>query len=211
MNVLYTRVSTKSQTNDRQIKEGFDLVLPDVISGSVPLKERPYGKKLIDLIENGRVETITVHAIDRLGRNLQEILANIEYFNSRLVCLVSEREGIRTLNADKTPNAVAKLLVAVLGSIAEMERERILERAQEGRDKGKKLGNFLGRKEGSKESPETFMAKEINQKILRLLKRGHTLRMTALKLEVSTNLVIKVRNMNQVEIDLACAKKNNPS
>jgi DNA invertase Pin-like site-specific DNA recombinase len=201
----------KAQTNDRQIKEGFDLVLADVISGSIPLKERPYGKKLIDLIEKGRVETITVHAIDRLGRNLQEILANIEYFNSRLVCLVSEREGIRTLNADKSPNAVAKLLVAVLGSIAEMERERILERAQEGRDKGKKLGNFLGRKEGSKESPETFMAKEINQKILRLLKRGHTLRMTALKLEVSTNLVIKVRNMNQIEIDLACAKKNNPS
>ena len=211
MNVLYTRISTKGQTNDRQIKEGFDLILPDVISGSVPLKERPYGKKLIELIENGRVETITVHAIDRLGRNLQEILANIEYFNSRLVCLVSEREGIRTLNADKSPNAVAKLLVAVLGSIAEMERERILERAQEGRDKGKKIGSFLGRKEGSKESPEKFMSKEVNQKILRLLKRGHTIRTTALKLEVSTNLVIKVRNMNQIEIDLACAKKNNPS
>lgn len=211
MNVLYTRISTKSQTNDRQIKEGFDLILADVISGSVPLKERPYGKKLIDLVEKGRVETITVHAIDRLGRNLQEILANIEYFNSRLVCLVSEREGIRTLNTDKSPNAVAKLLVAVLGSIAEMERERILERAQEGRDKGKKIGSFLGRKEGSKESPETFMAKEVNQKILRLLKRGYTIRMTALKLKVSTNLVIKVRNMNQIEIDLACAKKNNPS
>jgi DNA invertase Pin-like site-specific DNA recombinase len=211
MNVLYTRVSTKVQNNDRQIKEGFDLVLADVISGSIPLKERPYGKKLIDLIENGRVETITVHAIDRLGRNLQEILSNIEFFNSRLVCLISEREGIRTLNADKTPNAVAKLLVAVLGSIAEMERERILERAQEGRDKGKKIGSFLGRKEGSEESTEKFMAKEVNQKILRLLKRGGTIRMTALKLKVSTNLVIKVRNKNQIEIDLACAKKNNPS
>jgi DNA invertase Pin-like site-specific DNA recombinase len=196
MKILYIRISTIGQNIDRQQKEGFDVVLVDSISGSTPLKERPEGKKLLHLVASGDVESISIHSIDRLGRNVGEIINNIEYFTSMGVCVISEKEGVKTLNADGSVNPIAKLIISVLGSIAEFELQRIKERTREGIDKAKKKGDvYLGRSVGSSESMEVFFSKAKNQKILKTLNAGYSLRQTALLCKSSLSLVVKVRDL----------------
>ena len=195
MKILYARVSSDGQNSDRQIKEGFDVVLIDSISGSTPLEKRPEGKKLLRLVASGDVESISIHSIDRLGRNVGEIISNIEYFTSVGVCVVSEKEGVKTLNEDGSVNPIAKLIISVLGSIAEFELQRIKERTREGIDKAKAKGVYLGRSVGSSESVEVFWNKAKNQKILKTLNAGYSLRQTALLCKSSLSLVVKVRNL----------------
>jgi DNA invertase Pin-like site-specific DNA recombinase len=195
MKILYIRISTIGQNIDRQQKEGFDVVLVDSISGSTPLKERPEGKKLLNLVASGDVESISIHSIDRLGRNVGEMINNIEHFTSMGVCVISEKEGIKTLNDDGSVNPIAKLLISVLGSIAEFELQRIKERTREGIEKAKAKGTYKGRSVGSNEKPETFWNKAKNQKILKTLNAGYSLRQSALLCKCSTTLVVKVRDL----------------
>lgn len=192
MNVLYVRVSSIGQNNERQIKEGFDLVFSDVISGTVKLNERPEGKKLIKLVNEGKVKSVTVHSIDRLGRNLMEILSNIEFFTSNGVCVICEKEGIKTLNEDDTVNQIAKLIVSVLGSVSEMGLTQIKERTLEGIENAKLKGVYLGRAKGSEESIEKFMNKAKTNTIIKHLNNGESIRRTALLSKCSVSLVQKV-------------------
>lgn len=194
MKVLYIRISTIGQNIDRQQKEGFDVVLIDSISGSTPLAKRTEGKKLLELVASGDVESISIHSIDRLGRNVGEMINNIEYFTSMGVCVISEKEGIKTLNDDGSVNPIAKLLISVLGSIAEFELQRIKERTREGIDKAKSKGVYVGRSVGSVESMEVFFGKAKNQKILKKLNEGYSLRQTSLLCKSSLSLVVKVRD-----------------
>jgi DNA invertase Pin-like site-specific DNA recombinase len=195
MKILYVRVSGTDQNADRQIKEGFDLVLIDKIGGSIPLKDRPEGSKLFKLISQKKVDCVCIHSIDRLGRNVGEMISNIEYFTSMGVCVISEKEGVKTLNDDGSVNPIAKLLISVLGSIAEFELQRIKERTREGIDKAKAKGVYVGRSVGSVESMEVFMSKAKNQKILKKLGEGYSLRQTALLCKSSVSLVVKVRDI----------------
>jgi len=194
MKVLYIRISTIGQNIDRQQKEGFDVVLIDSISGSTPLAKRTEGKKLLELVASGDVESISIHSIDRLGRNVGEMINNIEYFTSMGVCVISEKEGIKTLNDDGSVNPIAKLIISVLGSIAEFELQRIKERTREGIDKAKAKGVYVGRSVGSVESMEVFFGKAKNQKILKKLNEGYSLRQTSLLCKSSLSLVVKVRD-----------------
>jgi DNA invertase Pin-like site-specific DNA recombinase len=170
-------------------------VFEDTNSGSIPLKERKEGKKLFKLVAAGSVDSIYIHSIDRLGRNVGEIISNIEYFTSLGVCVISEKEGVKTLNDDGSVNPIAKLIISVLGSIAEFELQRIKERTREGIDKAKVKGVYVGRSPGSVESQEVFFSKAKNQKILKTLNAGYSLRQTALLCKSSLSLVVKVRNL----------------
>ena len=75
--------------------------------------------------------TIVVDSIDRLGRNLIDVLNTIERFTVNGINLKSIKEGFETLvNGEKNPIAI--IVTSVMGSIAEMERNRIKERTAEG-------------------------------------------------------------------------------
>jgi DNA invertase Pin-like site-specific DNA recombinase len=196
--VLYLRCSTIEQNVERQMKEGFDIVFTDYESGSTPLAKRKEGSRMLEMVNLGLIESINVHSIDRLGRNVGEMLSNIELFNSHGVCVISEKEGVRTLNADKTPNPIAKLILSVLGSIAEFELHRIKERTKEGIERKKASGGYIGRSEGSIESKEVFMSKAKNRRIFRTLKMGRSIRECAKICDCSVNLVMKVRDVTEI-------------
>lgn len=198
MNVLYVRVSTIEQNANRQIKEGFDMTFVDHASGSTALGQRVYGARMIEMVAQGRIRSISVHSIDRLGRNVGEMLANIDFFTSHGVCVISEKEGVRTLNADGSANPIAKLILSVLGSIAEFELHRIKERTKEGIDKKKASGGYIGRNKDTKESTEVFLSKPKPRRIYRTLKMGRSIRECAKLCECSVNLVMKVRDKAQL-------------
>ena len=193
--ILYTRVSSIDQNIDRQTVNAsqYDVVLIDKISGSIALSKRPEGKKLIAMIENNEVETITVHDISRLGRNVIDILQNIESFTKSNVCVISLKENMRTLNDDGTTNSVAMMILSILGTLAQFELDQIRERQREGIAIAKKNGKNLGRKAGSNEDIADFLNKKKSIDILKYISQNRSHNDIAKLCRCSFSTIIKVR------------------
>jgi DNA invertase Pin-like site-specific DNA recombinase len=96
MKVLYIRTSTIEQNSIRQ-KQNKDetcKIIEDKCSGAIPFFEREGGKKILELTEKGVVDEIIVHEIDRLGRNLLDILKTIAFFNTKKVNIEFKKQGL---------------------------------------------------------------------------------------------------------------------
>jgi len=190
MRAKYIRVSTKEQNTDRQAD--FDgLTYTDLCSGSIAFKDRLEAKKLLD---NNEVTELHVHSIDRLGRNTLDIMQTIQDFTSKGINVVSTKEGLQTL-IDGKENPIAKMMIGILGTLAEFELSRIKERQAEGISKAKEKGRFVGRTAGSKESIEVFMNKASTKSILKYLKEKESINRTALLSGTSQGTVKKVKKM----------------
>jgi DNA invertase Pin-like site-specific DNA recombinase len=194
----YSRVSTVGQNASRQIESfkahGYTTasnVFIDKIQGNVPFLERPEASKLFDVVTaSGGGVTIVIDSIDRLGRNLLDILKTIEVFTKNRINLKSLKEGFETLIEGKE-NPMAKMVVSVMGSIAEMERNKIKERQAEGITIAKAQGKFKGRKVGSVQSNLKFL--ERHQIIVQKLKKGLTIRDINEITGASSTTIIKVK------------------
>lgn len=192
MKARYIRVSTGNQNTERQLvkKHPNEALFIDVISGAIPFKERPKGKELFDEVEKGTVNYISVHSIDRLGRNLFDILSTLEILYEKKVNLKVDNLGIESLVNEK-PNHAFKLIISVMANIAEMERESLLERQREGIAIAKAKGTYKGRVKGSVESDKDVL--ERYKSVIKHLKNGQSLRNTAKLCEVSLGTVQKVK------------------
>jgi DNA invertase Pin-like site-specific DNA recombinase len=193
MEVIYGRISANGQNSDIQKKEGVICYI-DTISGSVPFKERKQAKKLINQIESYNVKSVRVKSIDRLGRNLKDILETIEYFNSKNVELYAERECLFSHN-EGVKNPTFNLMIGLLGSVAEFEKQRIKERTMEGIAKAKADGVYLGRSFGSFESDDKILSKSKNAKAINLLKKGMSLNYIKNACDLSKPTIIKLKRM----------------
>ena len=120
MKVLYTRVSSlEGQKTDRQRinEKDYDLVIEDKCSGSIPFFERDGGKKILKLIDS--IESLSVHQIDRLGRDLRDIMNTIHFFNERLISIHFIQQNLSTLDSDHFDDSCPVCLdrdVRVIGS-----------------------------------------------------------------------------------------------
>lgn len=179
-NILYTRISSvgqaKANGDDRQrlsiASIQFDEVFNDIESGSVPFLERREGKKLINYIEkNHHSITLYIEDVDRLGRDLLDILQTFKYLNDKEVNVFIHRYGMFSLVEGKQ-NETFKLVLSLMGTFAELEKAKINERTKQGREIKKKKDQELkkidpkhkeitykGRKVGATESDESFMNK----------------------------------------------------
>lgn len=196
MIALYTRVSTLDQTTCRQEVDVEGMtVFSDKCSGSIAFQERPAGKRVIQILENGELEELVVHSLDRLGRDLLDILQTIQIFTEAEVPIVVRKEGLRTLDSDGKPNPTAKMVISILGVVAEMERNLIKERQLEGIAIAKAQGKYLGRKPGSVETRKAFLQKPRTKKIIELLQRGLKGYEIQKLLGASPNTISKVRRL----------------
>ena len=190
----YIRVSTGNQKTARQeARQSKDEILfTDIVSGSIPFEDREKGKDLMKAIQSGEIDYVSVSSIDRLGRNLYNILTTLEFFKENGIILKVDNLGIESLINGKE-NSAFKLIISVMANIAEMERESILERQREGIALAKLKGIYKGRVLGSKESEEDFLAKY--KEVAKSLKKGNSVRDTAKICKVSTGTVQKVKRL----------------
>lgn len=174
MKLLYVRTSSLDQNSERQKvnEKDFNLVIEDKCSGAISFSERPGGSKIMELLDKREVVSLSVLSIDRLGRNLKDLLHTIETFNNKNVCIHFLNQGLRTLDENGKENAIAKMIISILGVVGEMERNQIRERQAEGIALAKAKGLFLGRKLGSNEDVLKFLSKPKNKKALEYLKKG---------------------------------------
>ena len=197
MKVLYTRVSTIDQKTDRQriTESDFDLVIEDKCSGAVPLFERTGGLELKKLIDEGILSSLSVWTIDRLGRDLRDIINTIHFFNESGVPIMFISQGLKTLDDNGKENPLSKMMISILGVVGEMERNQIRERQLEGIKLAKMKGVYNGRKSGSSEDVLTFLKKPKNQKVLELLKKGYKGIEISKIVGVHVNTVTKVKRL----------------
>ncbi len=195
MKVLYTRISTASQNPSRQNynNKDYDHVIEDVCSGSVALFDRCGGSELKKLINKGVSFSLHVHTIDRLGRNLQDILTSIQYFTDNKISIHFITQGLTTLDDSGNEVATCKLMIGILGTVAEMERSQIRERQMEGIKIAKLKGVFLGRKKGTSEDALKFLSKPKNQKVVEYLKKGYSHSEISKIININMNTITKIK------------------
>lgn len=95
----------------------------------------------LDYLRDG--DTLHVHSIDRLARNLQDLLRIIESLNQRDVSVILHKEGL-TFSAGKVEDPFQKLQLQIIGAVAQFERAMIRERQREGIAIAKAAGKYKG-------------------------------------------------------------------
>jgi len=136
----YIRVSTLIQNTERQLAGlNLDKVFEDKKSGKDT--ERPKLQEMIAYVRKG--DTVLVHSIDRLARNLQDLQNVVRQMNDKGVTVQFVKDNL-TFSGDDGPTS--KLLLHILGAFAEFDRALILEKTQEGREIAKAKGAYKGRK-----------------------------------------------------------------
>jgi DNA invertase Pin-like site-specific DNA recombinase len=200
MKVLYVRVSTLDQKTDRQKNESkeFDLVIEDKCSGSIPFFNREGGKKILFLIEKGMITSISVHSIDRCGRDLLDILTVIKFMNEQLIPMIFIQQGLRTIDDEGKENAISKMMISILGTIAEISRKQSKEAQAEGIALAKLRNVYKGRKKGAKTDIQKWIQKPKIAKTIEYLKKGYKANEISKIVGVHVNTITKVKKLTNL-------------
>jgi DNA invertase Pin-like site-specific DNA recombinase len=154
LKIGYARVSTGLQNlnlqEDQLNQYGCEKIFSDHISGSK--SKRPGLDKAIEFARAG--DTIVVWRLDRLGRNMEDLITLVNELNNRGVSFHSLEENI---TMDKS-SSTGQLLFHLFAAFAEFERNLILERSSAGRIAARARGRYGGRPE------------KLNKQDLKLLK-----------------------------------------
>ncbi len=179
--VGYTRVSTVSQTLDQQNAAleatGVIKTFSDAMSGA--RDDRPGLAALMEYVRAD--DTVVVWKLDRLGRNTLHILETVKELTSRGITLVSVTDGIDS----STP--AGRMMIGVLGSLAEYERELVKERTALKRQLSRANGARFGRPKRVNDPVHMATAK-------RMKADGHTARDIAKFLGVSRATLYRYLN-----------------
>lgn len=142
----YIRVSSFDQNPERQLEQvEVSKVFTDKASGKDT--ERPALVELLSFVREG--DTVVVHSMDRLARNLDDLRRLVQQLTKRGVRIEFVKECL-TFTGEDSP--MANLLLSVMGAFAEFERALIRERQREGIALAKQRGAYRGRKKAL--SPE---------------------------------------------------------
>lgn len=161
MNIAYVRVSTEEQNEQRQIEalEKFNIEkwFKEKVSGKNT--DRAELKNMIEFARDG--DTIYVLDFSRLARSTIDLLSLVDQLNKKNIHLVSIKENVDS----STPTG--KLMLTMIGAIAEFERANILERQREGIEIAKREGKYVGRQPAkvNKELFETSYEQYITRKL----------------------------------------------
>ena len=173
----YARVSTEGQELTAQLEQlnsaGVDKVFKEKASGVK--QDRPQLAAMLDHLREG--DTVIVCKLDRIARSTKHLLEIVETLEARKVSF-----KVLNINLD-TSTPTGKLMLSMLASIAQFEREMMLERQREGIRLAKDAGRYQGRK---------ATARALSDKALELLAQGKTKQAVADELEIGIASVYRI-------------------
>ncbi len=156
-NIAYIRVSSLDQNTDRQLADlHFDRTFIDKCSGKDT--NRPELQRCFDHAREG--DTLHVHSIDRLARNLADLQRIVTELTDKGVAVRFAKEN---LVFNGTENPMQKLMLQMMGAFAEFERSMIRERQREGIAAAKKKGKQIGAKPKLTPEQESALVEAANQ------------------------------------------------
>ena len=186
---LYCRVSTTSQSVERQIRELTEVAMGNNweivetyidlgISGAKGRDKRPDLDRMMKDSIKGKFDVVMVSSIDRLGRSLQHLIEILNDLQSKSVELFMLKQSIDTT----TPSG--KMLFSMISAFAEFERSIIRERVMSGLANAKAKGKILGRK--------TNLTPATEKRIIDMKSSGASIRKIASECSVGTQTIYKV-------------------
>jgi len=192
--VIYTRTSTRQQKSDIQLdalnamvkRSGWDLVdtIEDIgVSGSKRGESRGGMKKLMMMVRQRECDVVLVYSVDRIGRDMGNVISLVDELDSRGVGLVIHKQGIAT----HTPEG--KILVGFFALMAQMEADFISSRVRDGIAAAKARGVVFGRKK---------MSSQKVRQIMELRRSGKSMNHIAKHLCVGNSQVLRIcRQMDE--------------
>ncbi len=143
--VGYIRVSSESQNLDRQVTRLSSLKLDKIFTDTTSGKnvDRIGFQQMLEYLREG--DELFVCSMDRLARNLNDLLTVTDTLQKRGVSIHFLKENL-VLSPKGETSAISKLLLSMMGAVAEFERALIRERQQEGIVLAKARGVYKGRK-----------------------------------------------------------------
>ena len=201
--VIYARVSSVGdrQSTFRQVADltqyattngmAVTEIFEEHISGAVKNEERPVLCECLDYCIANGIDTLLISELSRLGRNVDEVLANVKRCKENNLNIYFQKENISIFQADGSKNPFLNIFISILGTCAEMEREAIAFRLNSGLKRYKEAGGKVGRKVGSIKTKE--QKQEEYAKVLRCLKQGKSIRDTSVLCDVSVSTVFRVK------------------
>jgi DNA invertase Pin-like site-specific DNA recombinase len=155
--VGYIRVSSVDQNPARQLDTiKLDKTFIDYVSAKNT--KRPQLEGLLDFIREG--DTLVVHSMDRLARNLDDLRAIVYQCTQKQVTVQFIKESL-VFTGENSP--MANLLLSVMGAFAEFERALIKERQSEGIALAKKRGVYKGRKRSLSNDQVLLLKKQVSE------------------------------------------------
>ena len=182
----YCRVSTAEQTTENQIQEitaaGFTVqegrVIAETVSGSVAAMKRKGFLALLNKLEASDVLVVT--KLDRLGRNVMDVLTSVQRLASMRV-----RVHCLALGGIDLTSSAGKMAMGMLAVIAEFERDLLVDRTQSGLARAKAQGKVLGRPR----SVDTQASKLVVER----LERGEAVAALAREFGTSRQSIMRIR------------------
>jgi len=209
--VIYARVSSVGdrQSTERQVldltayadKNSIEVekVFEEHISGAKKNKDRFILNECLTFAVENNIDIILISELSRLGRNVDEVLANIRFCKENHINVFFQKEGFSIYDKDGKENVFSTIMVACLGTAAALERDAIYWRLSSGRkvyvakhlkETGK---SGLGRKTGYKKPKAVY--EETYKEVIKLLRKRYPIRQTAKLAGVSESTVKKVKAM----------------
>jgi DNA invertase Pin-like site-specific DNA recombinase len=152
----YIRVSTYDQRTDRQLE---NITVHHTFTDKASGKDvnRPELQRMLSFVRLG--DTVIVHSMDRLARNLNDLRRIVDLLTKRGVCIEFVKENLQFKNEN---SPMENLMLSVVGAFAEFERALIMERQREGIALAKKKGIYKGRKKSLNETQMQDLITRIN-------------------------------------------------
>lgn len=176
--VGYARVSTKDQSLDIQIAqlkaEGCEVIFQEQVSGSK--RDRPELQAMLKYVRRG--DTVICCKLDRVARSIKDLWDIVDGLYEKGV-------GFQALNNRDldTTSATGRMMLSILGAVAQFEREMLLERQAEGIEAAKLKGVYVGRQPTAKRQAE---------QVLNMLATGFTKQQVADKLKIGKSSVYRI-------------------
>jgi len=198
--IIYTRVSSKDQSTQRQLNDmkslqGYKIakVFSEKISAfSKSASQRPELQKALSYAAKNNIDCIMISEVSRLGRNTVEVLNLIENLKQKNTAVYIHNLGTTINTSDQSGEIFTKLIVTIMADLARLESEQLSYRIKSGIRSRKSKGLTTGRKVGSKESIEKFMSK--HQDIVKYLSKGYSSREIQRLCKCSPNTIKKVKD-----------------
>ena len=208
--IIYARVSsvTDRQNTERQVADltayalGMNLELVKVfeekISGAKRNSERPVLMEALDFAIANRIDTILVSELSRLGRNTLEVIETCKRLIDSRVNVFMQKEQMNLLDSEGKVGIFTPIMLATLGTCAQLERENIKFRLDSGYRQHLSKGGKVGRSKGSVKSKDDLRVKY--KGVIKDLRAGISERKVAKLHDVSLNTVTRIKAMFREEI-----------
>lgn len=197
--VIYARVSSigDRQNTDRQVVDlqeyakasKLNLVhtFEEHVSGAKKNQDRPVLMQAIDFCKSNSINMLLCSELSRVGRSSFEVLSTVKELIDNKINLYLEKEKFTLLDDEGNPSVLAPIIISVLSTCAQLERDNIQFRLNSGRRLYVERGGVLGRPKGTVKPLE--QRREEYKEVISYLKKGYSQRIVSRLCKVSLTTV----------------------